>query len=49
MKITTCELEGLLVIEPDVYGDHRGFFVESWNRKRYFDAGIEADFVRLRN
>jgi dTDP-4-dehydrorhamnose 3,5-epimerase len=46
MKITTCELEGLLVIEPDVYGDHRGFFVESWNRKRYFDAGIEADFVQ---
>jgi dTDP-4-dehydrorhamnose 3,5-epimerase len=46
MKISTCELEGLLVIEPDVYGDNRGFFVESWNRKRYFDAGIEAEFVQ---
>jgi dTDP-4-dehydrorhamnose 3,5-epimerase len=46
MKITKCDLEGLLIIEPDVYGDHRGFFVESWNRVRYREAGIHADFVQ---
>ena len=46
MKAINCELEGLLIIEPDVYGDHRGFFLESWNRQRYRDAGIDVDFVQ---
>lgn len=46
MKVITCQLENLLIIEPDVFGDHRGFFVESWNRKRYGDAGIDAEFVQ---
>jgi dTDP-4-dehydrorhamnose 3,5-epimerase len=46
MKVIKCELEGLLIIEPDVFGDNRGFFVESWNRQRYLDAGIAADFVQ---
>ena len=46
MKILTCELEGLLIVEPDVYGDRRGFFVESWNERRYREAGIAAAFVQ---
>ena len=46
MKVITCELENLLIIEPDVFGDHRGFFLESWNQKRYRDAGIDAAFVQ---
>ena len=46
MKVSHCELEGLLLIEPDVYGDHRGFFVESWNRQRYRAAGLDVDFVQ---
>jgi dTDP-4-dehydrorhamnose 3,5-epimerase len=46
MKILTCELEGLLIVEPDVYGDQRGFFVETWNARRYRDAGIDATFVQ---
>ncbi len=46
MKFINCELEGPLIIEPDVFGDHRGFFLESWNRKRYRDAGIDVDFVQ---
>jgi dTDP-4-dehydrorhamnose 3,5-epimerase len=46
MKILTCELEGLLIVEPDVYGDPRGFFVETWNARRYRDAGIDATFVQ---
>ncbi len=46
MKVVTCEIAGLLVIEPNVFGDARGFFLESWNAKRYREAGIEADFVQ---
>jgi len=46
MKVITCDLEGLRLIQPDVFGDHRGFFVESWNRQRYRDAGIDFDFVQ---
>jgi dTDP-4-dehydrorhamnose 3,5-epimerase len=46
MKVTTCDLQGLLIIEPDVFGDNRGYFMESWNRQRYRDAGIDFDFVQ---
>ncbi len=46
MKVTTCELAGLLLIEPDVFGDHRGFFAESWSRDRYRAAGVDFDFVQ---
>ena len=46
MKVINCGLEGLLIIEPDVYGDHRGFFLESWNERRYREAGIGAAFVQ---
>ena len=46
MKVTPCPLDGLLLIEPTVFGDQRGFFVESWNRQRYRDAGIALDFVQ---
>src|SRR3990172_6342470 len=46
MNVTECELAGLLLIEPKVFGDLRGFFLESWNRKRYRAAGIPDDFVQ---
>jgi dTDP-4-dehydrorhamnose 3,5-epimerase len=46
MKVTTCDLQGLLIIEPDVFGDNRGFFMESWNHQRYRAAGIDLDFVQ---
>jgi len=46
MKVTTCDLQGLLIIEPDVFGDNRGYFMESWNRQRYRDAGVDFDFVQ---
>jgi dTDP-4-dehydrorhamnose 3,5-epimerase len=46
MKVTTCDLQGLLIIEPDVFGDNRGYFMESWNRQRYREAGIDLDFVQ---
>ena len=46
MNVLLCELDGPLIIEPKVFGDQRGFFLESWNRQRYRDAGIAADFVQ---
>jgi dTDP-4-dehydrorhamnose 3,5-epimerase len=46
MNITHCPLESLLIIEPKVFGDARGFFLETWNRKRYREAGLDADFVQ---
>ena len=46
MNVTQCELDGPLIIEPKVFGDQRGFFVESWNQARYRQAGITFDFVQ---
>jgi dTDP-4-dehydrorhamnose 3,5-epimerase len=46
MKVTPCELSGLLVIEPAVFGDQRGFFMETWNRRRYEEAGVPGNFVQ---
>lgn len=46
MNVTTCGISGLLIIQPKVFGDPRGFFMETWNRKRYHDAGLELDFVQ---
>jgi dTDP-4-dehydrorhamnose 3,5-epimerase len=46
MNVLRCELPGLLVIEPKVFGDARGFFLESWNQRRYQEAGVDAQFVQ---
>ena len=46
MKITETDLDGVLIIEPDIYGDHRGFFYETYNRERYRKSGINYDFVQ---
>ena len=46
MNILTCDIPGLLVIEPHVFSDVRGFFMESWNRRRYNQAGIDIDFAQ---
>lgn len=46
MKIIETEIPGVLVIEPDVFGDHRGWFCETWSRQKLHDAGIDADFVQ---
>ena len=46
MKVSRSELDGVLVIEPELFGDARGFFLESWNQHRYRQAGIVADFVQ---
>ena len=46
MIVTPCALAGLLTLEPKVFGDSRGFFLETWNRRRYAEAGVDADFVQ---
>lgn len=46
MKITETKLQGVKIIEPDVFYDQRGFFLESFNKKRYIDAGIATEFVQ---
>ena len=47
MKASETGLPGVLLIEPTVYGDDRGFFFESYNRRRFFElTGIDANFVQ---
>ncbi|MEO8448061.1 MAG: dTDP-4-dehydrorhamnose 3,5-epimerase [bacterium] len=46
MKIIKTELDGVNVIEPDFFPDARGFFFESYNKKKYNDAGLVFDFVQ---
>ena len=46
IKVTTCEIEGLKVIEPTVFGDSRGYFFESYNYNDYAAAGITEQFVQ---
>ena len=46
MKFLRTELEGLIVVEPDVYRDPRGFFLESYNARKYAEGGIPATFVQ---
>ena len=46
MKFIATELPGVTVIEPDVFRDDRGFFLESWRADKYAAGGIEATFVQ---
>ena len=46
MKVSATELAGVKLIEPKVFGDDRGLFFESWNRRALADAGIDAAFVQ---
>lgn len=46
MKVTKTEISGLLVVQPDVFNDSRGFFFESYNKKRYEEFGIPDKFVQ---
>ena len=46
MRVEPTVLPDVLLIEPRVFGDARGFFFESWNRRTFADAGIDAEFVQ---
>ncbi|HEX7855579.1 MAG TPA: dTDP-4-dehydrorhamnose 3,5-epimerase [Sphingobium sp.] len=46
MNIVETSIPDLLIIEPKVFGDDRGFFLESWNRKAFDALGLNLDFVQ---
>lgn len=46
MEITRTKLDGVVIIEPAVFGDKRGFFMESWSKRAFAEAGLDYDFVQ---
>src|SRR6202163_3131703 len=46
MKVTPTALADVLLIEPRVFADARGFFLESYNRRAFAEAGIDVEFVQ---
>ncbi len=46
MKILATAIPGPLIIEPEVFGDERGFFMESWNARQFKKAGLDLNFVQ---
>ncbi len=46
MRIVETKLSGVLIVEPDVHGDSRGFFLESYSYRRYAEAGVADVFVQ---
>ena len=46
MQIIETPIKGLLEIQPKVFGDNRGFFLETWQKERYQTAGIDYEFVQ---
>ncbi len=46
MKFAKTGLEGVYIVEPAVFGDHRGFFMESWSKRTFEEAGLFYDFVQ---
>jgi len=46
MKIIATSIPDVKIIEPDVYGDSRGFFMETWNRNHFHEIGLDLDFVQ---
>ncbi|MBR1737193.1 MAG: dTDP-4-dehydrorhamnose 3,5-epimerase, partial [Firmicutes bacterium] len=46
IKVTKCDIEGLFVIEPTVFGDNRGYFMETYNRNDFHEEGLDMVFVQ---
>lgn len=46
MKFSNCPVNDLIIIEPDVFKDPRGFFMESWHSRKFADAGLKVEFVQ---
>jgi dTDP-4-dehydrorhamnose 3,5-epimerase len=45
-EVEKTSIEGVLIIKPKVYGDDRGFFMETWNKRDLKNAGLDVDFVQ---
>ena len=46
MRVIETKLSGAVIVEPKVFGDERGFFMETWHQARYEDAGLPTGFVQ---
>jgi dTDP-4-dehydrorhamnose 3,5-epimerase len=46
MKFTPTELEGVLIVEPAVFGDHRGWFMETFSEAKFQEQGLQLEFVQ---
>ena len=46
MNVITCDIDGPLILEPKVFGDERGFFMESWNATSFAEIGLDVTFVQ---
>ena len=46
MKVVPTAIPDVLIIEPQIFGDHRGFFMETWSRKKFEEASLDFDFVQ---
>ena len=43
MEVIKTKLDGVIIVEPRVFGDHRGFFMESWSKREFEKAGLYYD------
>ena len=46
MKVTKTEIDGVFIIEPQVFEDERGYFFESYNKEKLKEQGIDYDFIQ---
>jgi dTDP-4-dehydrorhamnose 3,5-epimerase len=46
MKLIPTAIPGVVIVEPDVFGDARGFFMESWNERSFAELGLDMRFVQ---
>lgn len=46
MRVEHLKIEGALLLQPQTFGDERGFFLETWNRKTFAKIGLDVDFVQ---
>ena len=46
IKVTKTDIDGVLIIEPQVFGDSRGYFTETYNKHDFEQAGLFFDFVQ---
>lgn len=46
MKLTPLAIPDVILIEPVIHGDNRGFFLESWNARKFAEAGLDLHFVQ---
>lgn len=46
MRVTQTDISDVRIIEPDVFTDERGFFMETWQKRKFAEIGVDCDFVQ---